>query len=186
MPDVKILAVPGSLRRASFNRALARAAVELAPPGVTIEIAELHAIPLYDGDVEAAGLPAAVSELRARIAAADALLIVTPEYNNSIPGVLKNAIDWVSRGKDQPLKGKPVALAGASNGGFGSVRSQMALRPVLGTLDARTLNRPEVYVSHAQTKIDAEGRLTDEPTREALRKLLVALAEAAEAAAARR
>lgn len=176
MSPVKILAIPGSLRRASFNRALARAAVELAPEGATVEIAELHEIPVYDDDANAAGPPAAVLELRRRIAESDAVFIATPEYNHGVPGVLKNAIDWSSRGPQQPWKGKPVALAGCSNGGFGTVRAQLALRPTLDTLDARTVANPEVHVSFAQEKFDASGKLTDEPTREKLRKLLAVLA----------
>ena len=175
MSPVKILAIPGSLRRASFNRALARAAVELAPEGATVEIAELHEIPVYDDDANAAGPPAAVLELRRRIAESDAVFIATPEYNHGVPGVLKNAIDWSSRGPQQPWKGKPVALAGCSNGGFGTVRAQLALRPILGCLDARVVENPEVHVSRAQDKIDAEGRVTDEKTRESLAKLLAVL-----------
>jgi chromate reductase, NAD(P)H dehydrogenase (quinone) len=172
MIPLKILAIPGSLRRASLNRALARATSELAPAGVTVEIADLRDIPLYDGDVDAAGGPAAVVALKQRIAEADAVFVATPEYNYSVPGVLKNAIDWTSRGPNQPWKGKPVAIAGASNGGFGTVRAQLALRPTLGCLDARVVANPQVHVSFAQDKIDAEGRLTDEKTRENLRRLL--------------
>jgi chromate reductase len=175
MSPVKILAIPGSLRRASFNRALARAAAELAPAGVTVEVTELNGIPVYDDDVNAAGPPPEVLALKARIAGADAVFIATPEYNHGVPGVLKNAIDWTSRGGNQPWKGKPVAIAGASNGGFGTVRAQLALRPTLGCLDARVLANPQVHVAFAQDKIDAEGRLTDEKTRENLRKLLAAL-----------
>jgi chromate reductase len=100
------------------------------------------------------------------------VFIATPEYNHGVPGVLKNAIDWTSRGGNQPWKGKPVAIAGASNGGFGTVRAQLALRPTLDCLDARVVANPQVHVSFAQDKIDAEGRLTDEKTRENLRKLL--------------
>jgi chromate reductase len=175
MTPVKILAIPGSLRRASFNRALARAAVELAPEGAAVEIAELHEIPIYDDDVNAAGPPAPVADLKRRIAEVDAVFIATPEYNHGVPGVLKNAIDWTSRGANQPWKGKPVAIAGASNGGFGTVRAQIALRPTLVCLDARVVANPQVHVSRAQDKIDAEGRLVDEPTRESLRKLLAVL-----------
>lgn len=175
MTPVKILAIPGSLRRASFNRALARAAAELAPEGAAVEITELNAIPPYDDDANAAGPPPAVLELKRRIAEADAVFIATPEYNHGVPGVLKNAVDWTSRGPNQPWKGKPVAIAGASNGGFGTVRAQLALRPTLDCLDARLVANPEVHVSFAQDKIDASGRLTDEPTREKLRRLLAVL-----------
>lgn len=175
MTPVKILAIPGSLRRGSYNRALARAASELAPAGAVVEIAEIGGLPLYDEDVNAAGPPAAVLEFKRRIAEADAIFIATPEYNHGVPGVLKNFIDWTSRRPSQPWKGKPVAIAGASEGGFGTVRAQLALRPVLGCLDARVVENPEVHVSRAQDKVDAEGRLVDEPTRESLRKLLAEL-----------
>lgn len=175
MTSLKILAIPGSLRRASLNRALARAAAELAPAGTSVEVADLRDLPLYDDDVHAAGLPAAVQALRARIADADAVFIATPEYNHGVPGVLKNAIDWTSRGSDQPWKGKPVAITGASPGGFGTVRAQLALRPTLACLDARVLANPQVHVTNAQEKIDADGRVTDEKTREHLRRLLAAL-----------
>jgi chromate reductase len=178
MSPVRIASVAGSLRRDSFNRALLRAAVELAPPGVEWIPLEIREIPLYDGDVQAVGFPEPVRLFREGIAGADALLIATPEYNNSIPGVLKNAIDWASRGKDQPFKGRITGIMGASNGGFGTVRSQLALVPVLRVLDARLLNKPEVMVSFAQDKIDAEGRLHDEPTREKIRKMVEALVEA--------
>lgn len=178
MSPVKILAIPGSLRRASFNRALARAAAELAPAGTEVEITDLRDIPVYDDDVQTAGMPLAVAALQARIAAADAVFIATPEYNHGVPGVLKNAIDWTSRGGRQPWKGKPVAIAGASNGGFGTVRAQLALRPTLGCLDARVLANPQVHVSFAQDKIDAEGHVHDEKTRASLAQLLAALVAA--------
>lgn len=176
MPSLKILAIPGSLRRGSFNRSLARAAAELAPAGATVEVADLRDVPVYDEDVNAAGPPAVVLDFKRRIAEADAVFIATPEYNHGVPGVLKNLIDWTSRRPNQPWKGKPVAIAGASDGGFGTVRAQLALRPILGCLDARVVENPEVHVSNAQDKIDAEGRLVDEPTREKLRKLLAVLA----------
>jgi chromate reductase, NAD(P)H dehydrogenase (quinone) len=173
---LSVLGFAGSLRKGSYNGAVLRAAVELAPPDVRIETFDLHGIPLYDGDVEAAGLPEAVQRFRARIAAADALLIVTPEYNYSMAGVLKNAIDWASRPPDQPFRGKPVALAGASVGGFGTARAQYHLRQTCVYLDMVPLNKPEVFVSAAHQKVDAEGRLSDEPSRAAIRALLEALA----------
>jgi len=139
------------------------------------EIADLRGIPVYDEDVRAAGLPDAVHKLREAIAAADALLIVTPEYNYSMAGVLKNAIDWASRPPDQPFRGKPVAMAGASMGGFGTARAQYHLRQTCVYLDMLPLNKPEVFVSAAHQKVDAQGRLTDEPSRTALRALLEAL-----------
>jgi chromate reductase len=175
MSSLKILAIPGSLRRGSFNRSLARAAVELAPAGTTVEVADLRDIPVYDEDVNAAGPPPAVLDFKRRIAEADAVFIATPEYNHGVPGVLKNFIDWTSRRPSQPWKGKPVAIAGASDGGFGTVRAQLALRPILGCLDARVVENPELHVANAQLKIDAEGRLVDVPTREKLRALLAVL-----------
>jgi len=175
MAAIRILVIPGALRRASFNRALARAALERMPAGAEASLFELHGVPLYDGDVEAAGFPPGVAALRAAIAGANGVLIVTPEYNYSVPGVLKNAIDWASRGPDQPLRRKTVAIAGASNGGFGSARAQLALRQVLAALDARVLNRPELMVSTAQEKFDADLKLVDEKTRTTLGKLVDAL-----------
>ena len=172
---ISVLGFAGSLRKASFNRAVLRAAVELAPADMKLETFDLHGIPLYDGDVEAAGLPDAVRRFREQIAAADALLIVTPEYNYSMAGVLKNAIDWASRPPDQPFRGKPVAMAGASMGGFGTARAQYHLRQTCVYLDMLPLNKPEVFIPAAHQKIDAQGRLTDEPSRAALRTLLEAL-----------
>lgn len=174
---IRILAIPGSLRRASLNRALARAASELAPQGVSVEIADLHGIPLFDDDLYAQGMPEAAAALRQKVAAADAVWIVTPEYNFSYPGVLKNAIDWLSRGKDQPFRGKPVAMASVSMGALGGIRAQVALREVLHYLETDTLDRPEVVVGQAGTKFDAAGRLTDEPTRAHVAKLVAAIAE---------
>jgi len=172
---IRVLGFAGSLRKASYNGAVLRAALELAPADMTLETFDLRGIPLYDGDVEAQGFPQSVRTFRERIAAADALLIVTPEYNYSMAGVLKNAIDWASRPPDQPFRGKPVAIAGASVGGFGTARAQYHLRQTCVYLDMLPLNKPEVFVSAAHQKVDAEGRLADEPAREALRALLQAL-----------
>jgi chromate reductase len=173
---IHVLGIAGSLRANSYNKALLSAAAELLPEGMTLEIFDIAPIPLYNEDVELAGLPASVKAFRERIAAADALLIATPEYNYSIPGVLKNAIDWASRPPEPPLAKKPVAIMGASSGGFGTVRCQHHLRQVLVTTNMRPIQKPEVMVSVVQSKIDAAGRLTDEKTREALRDLLEALA----------
>jgi chromate reductase, NAD(P)H dehydrogenase (quinone) len=170
-----VLAICGSLRTGSYNRAALRTAIELKPPGMTIETAEIGAIPLYDEDVCAQGFPAPVETLRRQIAAADALLFVTPEYNYSMPGVLKNAIDWASRPPDQPFAGKPVAMMGASAGIGGTVRAQYDLRRSCVFLDMHPLNRPEVFIGTAQTKFDASGRLTDDVARGLIRDLLVAL-----------
>jgi len=130
MVGVHVLGISGSLRKASYNTALLRPASELLPRGMTLEVFDLSSIPLYNDDVRALGFPKPVQEFRSRIAAADALLIATPEYNFSIPGVLKNAIDWASRPPDPPLDGKPLAIMGASTGNFGTVRAQMHLRQV--------------------------------------------------------
>ena len=172
---MNVIGISGSLRKGSFNTAALRAAQGLAPEGMTIERAEIGDLPLYNDDVRAAGFPPPAERLRAQIAAADAVLLVTPEYNYSISGVLKNAIDWASRPPSQPFEAKPVAIMGASPGLFGSARAQYHLRQMLIFLNAMPLNRPEVMIGQAQNKFDADGNLTDEPTREFIRKLLVAL-----------
>ncbi|MBR0665111.1 NAD(P)H-dependent oxidoreductase [Roseomonas hellenica] len=173
----KLLVVCGSLRRASYNRVIAHALPALAPAGVAIEIFEgLGDFPLYDGDVEAAGMPAPATALAARIAAADGVIIVTPEYNYSMPGVLKNGIDWLSRLKPQPLAGKPVAIQTASMGAMGGVRCQHHLRQTLVALEARVLNKPEIMVGQAQNKLSADA-ITDEPTRGLIAKQLAVFAE---------
>ncbi|MFL5167214.1 MAG: NADPH-dependent FMN reductase [Microvirga sp.] len=172
---MNVIGISGSLRKGSFNTAALRAAQGLAPEGMTIERAEIGDLPLYNDDVRAAGFPPPAERLRAQLAAADAILLVTPEYNYSISGVLKNAIDWASRPPSQPFEAKPVAIMGASPGLFGSARAQYHLRQMLIFLNAMPLNRPEVMIGQAQNKFDADGNLTDEPTREFVRKLLVAL-----------
>jgi chromate reductase len=174
---VHVLAFAGSLRKASHNRAALRAAAELLPEGMTLEIFDLIDIPLYNGDVEAAGLPEAVRVFKEKIAAADAVLIATPEYNYSIPGVLKNAIDWASRQPAPPLNGKPVAIMGVTTGMWGTARAQYDLRKVLMQQNAHTLNKPEVLIAKAGEKFDAEGRLIDEATRDVIRQQLEALAD---------
>lgn len=165
----KILAISGSLRKGSFNTALMNAAVELAPRGISIETATLHGIPLYDGDVESAdGIPGPVAALKDRIRHADGVLLITPEYNNSIPGVFKNAIDWTTRpSSDIPLlyRGRPMAIIGASMGGFGTILSQNAWLPILRTLGARPFFEGRLMVSRAQGVFDADGKLTDEKVR---------------------
>ena len=172
---MNVIGISGSLRKGSFNTAALRAAQGLAPEGMTIERAEIGDLPLYNDDVRAAGFPPPVERLRAQLAAADAVLLVTPEYNYSISGVLKNAIDWASRPPNQPFEAKPVAIMGASPGLFGSARAQYHLRQMLIFLNAMPVNRPEVMIGQAQNKFDADGNLTDEPTREFIRKLLVSL-----------
>jgi chromate reductase len=172
---MKIVGLSGSLRKGSYNSAALRAAQALAPEGTVIEIAEIGDLPLYNDDVRAAGYPAPVERLRRQIAEADAVLFVTPEYNYSVSGVLKNAIDWASRPPNQPFDGKPVAIMGASGGLFGTARAQYHLRQMLIFLNAFPVNKPEVMIGQAQTKSDEAGNLTDEATREFIRKLLVSL-----------
>lgn len=172
-----ILGISGSLRQASLNSAALRACAEVVPAGVSFSIADLSAIPLYNEDVRAQGLPAAVQQLREQIRTADALVIATPEYNYSIPGVLKNAIDWASRPPEQPFSGKPVALIGATPGGLGTSRAQYHLRQVFVYLNAHLLNQPEVFISAAPSKFDADGKLTDADTADKLGKMLATLAD---------
>jgi chromate reductase len=161
---VRILGIAGSLRGSSFNAATLRTAQELAPAGVTIEIFDIAPIPFYNEDVRQQGFPAPVEDLRARIKSADGLLIVTPEYNYSIPGVLKNAIDWASRPPEQPFDGKPIGVMGASVGTHGSSRAQYHLRQCFVFLNGIVMNRPEVMIPAAHTKFDADGKLTDQIT----------------------
>lgn len=172
---MNILGISGSLRAASYNSMALRAAQMLVPPGASLEIAEIHDLPMYNEDLRAQGDPAAVSVLKARIARTDALLIVSPEYNFSIPGALKNALDWVSRPPQPPLVGKPVAVMGCGAGALGTARMQYELRRVLGCLDAFTLNKPEVFIGHCATQFDAQGRLTDAATAGRIAELLAAL-----------
>ena len=176
MNDMNVLGISGSLRQGSFNTAALQAAMELAPPGMRIEPADIRDIPLYDEDLRAKGFPAPVERLREQIRRADALLIVTPEYNYSVPGVLKNAIDWASRPPEQPFAGKPTAIMGASPGFTGSARAQYHLRQMFVYLDAMILNRPEVMIAGAHERFDASGHLTHDATREIIRQLLTALA----------
>jgi NAD(P)H-dependent FMN reductase len=165
----RILGISGSLRAGSFNTALLRAAQQVAGKGIEVEAATLHGIPLYDGDAEAAdGVPDAASALKERIAASDGVLLVTPEYNNGIPGVFKNAIDWLSRpAGDIPrvFGGKPFALVGASPGGFGTILSQNHWLPVLKTLGVDLWAGSRLYVSRAGQAFDANGVLVDDKVR---------------------
>ena len=173
---MKILGISGSLRKGSLNTQLLHAAQELAPQGIDIEIFAINDIPLFNEDVQAQGFPASTLSFRERIAAADALLFATPEYNYSMPGVLKNAIDWASRPPIQPFAGKKAAIIGASMGALGTARAQYHLRQTGVFLDIHFMNRPELMVGAAHEKFDAEGRLIHEPTREQLRKFLAAFA----------
>jgi chromate reductase len=170
---VHVLGFSGSLRRGSYNTALLRAAAALVPDGMVLETFDLAPIPLHNEDIRTEyGFPKAVAAFRERIAAADALLIVTPEYNHSMPGVLKNALDWASRPPDRPLNEKPAAIMGASTSVGGTTRAQEHLRQVLAFLNVHPLNKPEVLVARAQEKFDAEGHLADETTRQTVAQLL--------------
>jgi chromate reductase len=172
---INILGFAGSLRKGSYNRALLRAAMELVPKDAKLEIFDLEGVPPFNQDFEHSP-PDKVREFKAKIKSADAILIVTPEYNYSVPGVLKNAIDWVSRPYgDNALEGKPVAMMSASTGMLGGARAQYHLRQCFIFLDMRPINRPEVMVTFAPQKFDEKGRLTDENTRELTKGLLEAL-----------
>ncbi len=172
---VNILGFAGSLRKDSFNKSLLRAALELVPKDARLEIFDLEGIPLYNQDLE--NQPAEkVKEFKAKIKAADAILIATPEYNYSIPGVLKNAIDCASRPYgDNAFKHKPVAIMGASSGMLGSARAQYHLRQCFVFLSCFALNQPEVIVPFAHEKIDREGKVTDQKIREKIGELLEGL-----------
>lgn len=164
----------GSVRKGSYNAALAHALQAIAPSGVTIEILpSVATLPIYDGDVEAAGFPEPVTAMGAKVKAADGVIIVTAEYNYSVPGGLKNALDWLSRLKDKPMAGKPVLIESASPSGMGGARAQYHLRQVLVALDSPVLNVPEVMVAQAHTKI-ADGKVTDQGTLDFVAKQLVA------------
>lgn len=172
---IRVVGISGSLRAGSYNTAALKAAIALAPEGMTIETAEIGDLPLYNDDVRAAGYPPAAQRLRDQLAAADAILFVTPEYNYSVPGVLKNAIDWASRPPSQPFDNKPVAIMGASGGILGTARAQYHLRQMLIFLNAFPINKPEVMIGQAGSKFDENGRLTDEATAGFIRQLLEAL-----------
>ena len=169
MSTLTILAISGSLRAGSYNTRLLHAARALAPDSLAIEVVRLHGIPLYDGDEEAAhGVPQPVLDLVERIRAADGVIIATPEYNFSVPGVLKNATDWVSRVKQQPFKDKRTGVMGASGGPLGTARAQYHLRQNLQGLEALVMAKPEVFAGSAPTRFSDTGELTDGPTRDVL------------------
>lgn len=175
-----IIGISGALRKASHNAGLLRAAVELAPPELVIEVLSIRDVPLYDGDVEAQGIPEPVRVLKDRLAASDGLLLVTPEYNNSIPGVMKNAIDWMSRPpKDIPrvFGGKPVAIMGATPGRGATILGQSAWLPVLRTLNTQPWFGPRIQIPNAAKVFDSEGRLIDDDTRALVSKFLIGFSE---------
>lgn len=175
---MKILGISGSLREKSHNTALLKAAQELKPENMEIEIYSLKDLPLYNSDLEKPEFPESVIRFKELISESDALLIATPEYNYSFTGVLKNAIDWASRPSSQSLlKKKPYALMGVSGGMSGTIRSQMHFRQVAAHLDMTALNKPEVYIPFGGKKFDEHGNLTDEATRDHLQKFLNAFRE---------
>lgn len=174
--DVKILAFAGSLREESYNKAVLRAAKELAPESMNIEIFDLQGIPLYNADVEAKGDPERVAALKEAIRQADGLLIATPEYNHGVPAVTKNAVDWASRPpKNAPLNEKPVGILGASPGITGSARGQSQLRQAFEFTNSYCMPQPEILIYRVHEKFDGNGNLTDEATRKYLGKYLEAL-----------
>ena len=172
---MRLLGISGSLRRGSYNASLLRAATRLVPADAVLEVASIRGIPLYDGDVEAQGLPASVSQLKEAVVAAQGVLLVTPEYNNSIPGVFKNTIDWLSRPNSDAKRvfgGRPFAIIGASPGGFGTILSQAAWLPVLRTLGAQFWSGGRLTVARAATVFDESGTLKDPAIEEQLKTFL--------------
>jgi chromate reductase len=175
--SIRILGIAGSLRRDSYNRAALRAATHLLPEGVTLDVFELDGIPGFNQDEEN-NPPAEVAELKRRVREADAILFVTPEYNYSIPGVLKNAIDWASRPYgDSAWSGKPAAIMGASIGTIGTARAQYHLRQMFVFLNMFPINQPEVMIGNAAERFDSQGNLKDEATKDIIRQLLQNLVE---------
>lgn len=175
MGELRIVGIAGSLRAASLNRALLHAAGDLAPDGMAIEIFDLAEIPLYNGDVEAAGDPQGVAAFKRAITAADGVLMATPEYNHGVPGVMKNAVDWASRPPGQaPLGGKPVGIIGASPGNTGTARGQSQLRQAFEFTNSFCMPQPELLVFKAHEKFDAQGALVDQATAQYLVRYLTA------------
>lgn len=174
---IKVLGFSGSLRKKSYNGALLKNALYLKPDNMELEIFDLLSIPLYNDDIRDLGYPEPVMIFRKKIANADALLIATPEYNYSVPGVLKNAIDWASRPPDQSFDSKPVAIIGASGGISGTIRAQTHLRDICVCVNMIPLNKPQFYIQKAKEQFDAEGNLINEAVRSQLKKLLSALVD---------
>ncbi len=174
---INLVGISGSLRRGSYNTALLKAAKQALPEDMEMTLVSIDALPLYNGDLDGDNQPGAIRQFRNALAMADGFVFASPEYNYSIPGTLKNAIDWASRPPNSPLAGKPVALMGASMGTIGTARMQIAFRPVFQCLDMTPVNRPEVLVPQAHKLFDSEGKLTDEGTFEIVRKKIQALRE---------
>jgi chromate reductase len=174
-PNLKLIAFCGSLRKASFNRMALHAFIERLPAGVTLSTIEIGDWPLYNADIQAIGFPDKVQAAHKAMIEADGIVFVTPEYNYSISGVLKNAIDWLSRTTPQPFGGKPIAMLGASGSIFGTARAQYHLRQMMVFLDGRPVNKPEVMIGLAQTRF-TDGKLTDETTGKLLTELGASLA----------
>jgi chromate reductase len=175
-----IVAICGSLRKGSYNRMVLNSLPELAPPGMTItESPPIGAMPLYNfDDQQSSGFPAPVTALADAIRDADGVIIISPEYNYAVPGALKNAIDWVSRLPNQPFANKPIALQSAAGGQLGGARSQYQMRQIMVFLDALVMNKPEIFVSFAKTKMDEErGVVSDEPTRDIIKQQLAGFAK---------
>lgn len=181
----RILGLCGSLREKSFNAMALRAAARLAQGDMSVEIAHIASMPMFNDDLRLAGEPQVVSELKAKVRRADAVLLVTPEYNFSIPGVLKNTLDWLSRPPEPPFDQKPVAIMGAATGPLGTARVQYHLRQVLVFMNAFTVNKPEVFINHAASKFNDNGDLTDAATAEYIKQLLNSLQQLAHRVAPR-
>ena len=173
-PTIKLVAFCGSLRKGSFNRLALQAFIERLPQGVSVETIEIGDWPLYNADIQAQGFPAPVQAAQQKMLAADGIVFASPEYNYSVSGVLKNAIDWLSRMTPQPFAAKPVAMFGASGGVLGTARAQYQLRQIMVFLDGRVVNKPEVMIGGAANRF-ADGKLTDEATGKLLADLGAAL-----------
>ncbi len=179
MSDFKILGISGSIRKGSFNTMSLRAAQEVAPAGVTVEICDISDLPMYNDDIRAAGYPASVQRMRAQVAAADAVLFATPEYNYAVSAPLKNAFDWISRPPDQPLANKAVGIMSASGGPLGGVRAQYALRHMLVATNSYAVNNPQVVIGGAPQKFDESGKFNDPMGRDLIKQLLEAMVKLA-------
>jgi chromate reductase len=171
-PLIRLLGISGSLRKRSYNSGALRAIASILPEGMSFGIADLASLPFYNADVEQVGLPDTVQKVRAEVAAADALIFAVPEYNYSLPGVLKNAMEWLSRPPNPPANGKPCAVFGASVSPLGTARGQFHFRHVCVSLNMMVVNAPHVDINNAKDKFDAESTLADRPTLESLRQLL--------------